>query len=174
MSMPCFRKISQPQKESGNVFCILRVPCSSCMFGRGLLFVLILSLTSCSEKRYDPVPLYPVSGLFTYQDEPVAGAFVKFTPINKADNNDVLTAQAVTDAEGVFTLSTYEKNDGAPAGHYVVTLVWPEASTSPMKSQDPGPDRLNYSYADPKKAKWTIEITEGNNVLKPFVIDPPK
>lgn len=140
--------------------------------GRAALLFSAAILASCGEERtYDAVPTYPVTGRFLFQGAPVDGAFVKFTPVEGTDDPGALTSQGETDSEGNFTLSTYEKGDGAPAGRYAVTLIWPTQRGNRMKSRDPGPDRLRRRFADPKRARWTVEITDGENVLEPFVIE---
>ena len=131
-------------------------------------------LTSCDSKRdYEASPTYPATGQVMAGTQPVAGAFVRFTPVDAVGSPDALTSQAQTESDGTFSLSTYEKGDGAPAGSYAVTLTWPANAAGARKSADPGPDRLNGRYADAKSAEWIIEITEGENVLEPIVIEAP-
>lgn len=131
-----------------------------------------LLLTSCSsERQYDAIPTYPVTGRVLTEGEPAAGVFVKFTPLDALESPSPLSAQAQTGPDGTFSLSTYEKGDGAPVGRYAVTLTWPSQPANAMRSADPGPDRLRGRYADPKNAEWTIEVGEGENTLTPFEIE---
>ena len=62
---------------------------------------------------------------------------------------------------GAFALSTYEANDGAPAGSYAVTVEWREprydAAGRPGRNQLPG------RYADPRTSGLAVEIKRGTN-----------
>lgn len=58
----------------------------------------------------------PVTGTVLYQDAPVADALVTF-------HGGPRQAVGRTDEDGRFTLTTYDKNDGAVAGVHVVTVT---------------------------------------------------
>ena len=62
------------------------------------------------------------------------------------------TPQAVTDTNGEFHLTSYNADDGAPDGDYVVTIEWRER-TGLMKQDFEGPDRLGGAYAKMEKTK---------------------
>ena len=47
---------------------------------------------------------------------PVARAKVAFYLLEQDGKKQTMTADGLTDADGTFRLSTYEANDGAPAG----------------------------------------------------------
>jgi hypothetical protein len=66
--------------------------------------------------------------------------------------------------DGSFELNTYSKHDGAPAGDYVVTVVWKKAVTP--TSRERGPDLLKGRFADPRKSQLRVQITPGNNELQ--------
>lgn len=63
-------------------------------------------------------PTAPVTGVVTYNGEPVGGATVVFGPASGQDQ----PATGTTDAEGRFTLTTYEQGDGAILGQFTVTI----------------------------------------------------
>jgi hypothetical protein len=75
-----------------------------------------------------------------------------------------------TGPDGKFVLSSYEPNDGAPAGVYQVTIVWPEEVKSNPNNPETPPtrDRLNSRYAVPEQSGLTATIEEGPTELKPF------
>jgi hypothetical protein len=105
--------------------------------------------------------------------QPAKGAVVVFHP--KAD--DSLTAQrpsGVVGADGAFTLSTTQPGDGAAAGEYVVTIVWPEEreppSTLSMEPPPEAPDRLQGRYADRARSGLSAVVKPGTNQLPPFEI----
>ncbi|MEY3174176.1 MAG: hypothetical protein RLZZ436_2090 [Planctomycetota bacterium] len=75
-------------------------------------------------------PVYPVSGKVTMAGAAVAKATVIFQPLGK----DQAVATAITDAEGVYRLTTYDSFDGAAAGKYEVMVTKtaaPAASNAP-------------------------------------------
>src|SRR5436309_2392012 len=123
-----------------------------------------LFLTSCGKS--DRRPVYAVQGKILYRGKPPAGAFVTFHPRDDSDPGAPRpTAQVETD--GTFRLSTYLSADGAPAGRYAVTLLWPSAERQ-IDSENAGPDRLQGKYSDPKTTPLQAEVKEGTNDLEPF------
>lgn len=66
-------------------------------------------------------------------------------------------SQAISDPEGTFEISTYEKGDGIPAGDYTLTVTWKVFNTMSMMYS--GEDRLKGKYSDPKTStiKFTVE-----------------
>src|SRR5579872_832601 len=94
----------------------------------GVLFVAVLLCPSCSGG------LNKVRGKVLYQGKPIKGAVVALHP-KGSDSDSPLNPTGITDDVGVFTLST-QKDSGAPAGEYVVTIVWlaePAPPTKPIK-----------------------------------------
>ncbi|MCI0463472.1 MAG: carboxypeptidase-like regulatory domain-containing protein [Gemmataceae bacterium] len=133
------------------------------------ILTLALSATSCGKKPYHAVPTYPVSGVVYFQGKPAGGALVRLVPADSLDDPGALTAQGQADADGRFRLSTYVKDDGAPAGTYKVTISWPkEPPPKSPRPRDPPPDRLKGRYADPTKSPWEVHIREEPNALEPF------
>ena len=65
--------------------------------------------------------LVPVAGTVTMNGNPVEGADVMFVPKEPTPNRRVAAAQ--TDAQGRFTLTTLNPQDGAAPGEYSVTIV---------------------------------------------------
>lgn len=135
--------------------------------GRWLALVLPLCCFSCSKSE----SLNPVEGKFLYQDKPAAGALLTFHP---KDNQSVTTVlpTAQVNEDGVFTVMTGSK-EGAPAGDYAVTFIWP---VEPPKKQGISteapdtPDRFNGHYANKDNPPFQAKITKGSNKLEPFVL----
>jgi predicted phosphodiesterase len=74
-------------------------------------------------------PVYPVRGRAYFEGTPIPGARV--TLLTKAGGTAKGSkAVGVVAADGSFDLSTYRANDGAPAGEYQVTVVWPGGSST--------------------------------------------
>lgn len=121
-------------------------------------------LPACQERRYDPVPLYPVRGKVLFNGQPAVGAEVRLHPVSPSEAAKFYPAAKV-EADGSFALTTYENKDGAPPGEYAVTIRWDEASS---REEATWPDRLKGRYADPKKSAWRVRVREGANDLEPF------
>src|SRR5690606_12636643 len=64
---------------------------------------------------------YPVTGSVVRGGKPVAEATVTFHP-EQPWPEGIHRPLAITDANGQFTLTTIQANDGAPAGDYRVTV----------------------------------------------------
>ncbi len=84
---------------------------------RFALLALVVGVWGCGNgaTRQDTVP---VTGLVTYNGEPVEGATVVFGAASGQDR----PATGTTDGSGRFTLTTYERGDGAIAGEFTVAI----------------------------------------------------
>jgi hypothetical protein len=85
-----------------------------------LILLCPLTLAGCGPSRPETVP---VSGRVTLDGRPVEGATVMFSP--EAEGRP---ATGTTDAEGNFTLKTFEPGDGALLGKHRVTVTKVESS----------------------------------------------
>jgi len=92
-------------------------------------------------------------------DKPAEGAFVFFVPVNEPADQADSRPRAQVGADGKFQLSMYGDKDGAPAGEYVVTVLW---------EGDGGFDKLKGQFRDASKSKLRATVKEGDNELPPF------
>ena len=70
--------------------------------------------------------LYPVKGSVRINGEPARDVNVVFTPVTlPADGATPLSPSAVTGDDGSFRLMSFKPGDGAPAGDYQVTVIYP-------------------------------------------------
>jgi hypothetical protein len=134
-----------------------------------ILTALLLTLTgvSCSSKKdvyAQRKPVHPVKGKVLYQNKPAAGAQVLFIPEKESPEGDP-RPRAEADKEGMFTLTTYDSDDGAPAGSYIVTVIWP-GGVLPDGREEPE-DKLFGRYATQKSPLRAV-VKEGANELEPF------
>ena len=81
-----------------------------------VLFAAVGSIFGCSSSH---PATFSVTGTVLYQGKPVDGATVIFGP--SAGSGKIASGQ--TNAEGIFSLSTFRRNDGAVAGNYVVLVT---------------------------------------------------
>ena len=82
-----------------------------------------------------------MSGTITLKGKPVEGAIVAFTPVTPDLG---IPASGVTDATGVYKLTTRSSGDGAAAGKYNVTVAKYDKKLEPKKSE--GSDKLADPY----------------------------
>jgi hypothetical protein len=128
--------------------------------GVALAIVVVFAL-GCGKSSDGPKP-YPVKGTLKVNGEPAAGATIAFyttQPFKKT-----IIPNAITEADGSFTLMTYAPGDGAPVGDYEVTVLWPTYRVGRYI----GPDRLNKAYTNPMKSGLKAEVKADDNVLPPL------
>ena len=82
------------------------------------------------------------------------------------------------ESDGSYTLTTYLKGDGAPAGEYAVTIYWP-GNRKEMPSDETHeeeerlpPDRLKRVYAtvNATELRATVRGTEYNRFHSPAIM----
>ncbi len=125
----------------------------------------------------DRPDLAPVSGVVSYQGKPLAGAQVSF---HNAKSPRV--ASGVTDAQGEFTLTTFDEGDGALVGEHRVSVakVTGSAELSTASASDPTAaygtgmaaaasgnmatlqkNELPTKFASPESSGLTATVTKG-------------
>jgi hypothetical protein len=107
---------------------------------------------------YKLLKTVPVQGVVTMDGSPVVGAQVVFSRQVEKSRRTV-RADAMTEGDGTFTLSTYRPFDGVPEGKYTVTIV----QHRPLRTAEglPGPNRLPARYASAKTTPLEVEIKTG-------------
>src|SRR5439155_15856313 len=92
-----------------------------CLFGSALA-ALVVVLAGCGKRGW--LETYPVKGTLLVDGKPAKGATVSLHPREVTGGRPYLpTGQ--TDENGEFNLATFVADDGAPAGEYDATVVWP-------------------------------------------------
>lgn len=129
------------------------------------LVVAIGLCCSCSQQGGGK-PVYPVRGHVFVGDRPAVQAFVVFHPVND-DDPQATRPYGHVGADGAFTLTTYDPGDGAPAGEYVVTVVWLAATGGEDR-----PDRLKGRYRDPKTCTLRASIQDRPTELAALRLTP--
>jgi hypothetical protein len=121
----------------------------------------VVCLASCSNGR---TPVFPVHGqVLDAKQKPAVGALVVFHPVNPEPKEQPKPLGRV-DENGRFELTTHVGGDGAPAGTYVITIVWPTPKKSPFDRE--GGDQLQGRYANPERSqiRFTVEGKSDNEV----------
>lgn len=121
----------------------------------------ILLLGGCSKGPVNK-PVFPVSGQVVLDGKPVPYASITLF----AQNVDGATERpnAVADKNGKFSLTTYSRDDGAPAGNYVAVV---EARKQIVKNGDSdfGDNYLPARYGNAQSSDLKIEVRPEPNEL---------
>ena len=119
------------------------------------------------------MPCGYVSGKVTYEGKPVEGAAVNFQPVAPKDSTEAgRLGQGVTDASGVYKLSTYTQggNDGAVIGKHKVSIVGKEGVRkmgAPPIGERTVPQKYNSTATSGLEAEVKSGSQEINFDLKP-------
>jgi hypothetical protein len=142
------------------------------------LGILILAGCGTSEKIKNRQPVFPVSGQFTVDGAPAAGAMISFHPIAAASAGRAIPSQARADAEGKFQLTTYATADGAPQGEFIVTVYWPAprspAASHEYESSELPPDRLRGRFASPSSSGLRARVLDEPTDFPPVDLASPE
>lgn len=141
-----FLSIARGLKESGMRF-----------RGRWAGFFVVLALIGCAKDETRKT--YPVKGTLTIDGQPAeAGILVYLHPQYKEQDKYPIHPKGETDASGQFQIMTYNANDGAPEGSYLITVEYPQRmGLSPHF----GGDLFNgaFSNQDVNKTKPEFQVT---------------
>ena len=122
---------------------------------------LALCVSACGGKQR--LPVFPVRGKVFFQGKPAAGAVVVLNRVGQTDPTAVLP-QGTVGTDGTFQVSTYGKNDGAPAGDYAVSFVWLLTNSKTESEWTPLPRR----YMVPGQSGVRVTVNEKVNELQPL------
>jgi hypothetical protein len=95
----------------------------------------------------------PVNGTLRINGQPALGAIIELHAASTPADVRNSRAWGVVADDGRFSLTTYKRGDGAPAGTYNVTVRWPTDAKQPMLD-----DRLGGQFASPQRAPWQATI----------------
>jgi predicted small lipoprotein YifL len=115
--------------------------------------------------------LYPVSGKVQCDGKPVADAMVFFHRAGKSDIGESVP-YGTTGPDGSYQLGTDVPGDGAVAGDYVITVVWPDM-TKKENGNGERPDLLKGTYLKPTESKLKATVTTGKNDIPVIEVKLP-
>jgi hypothetical protein len=125
---------------------------------------LILLLTGCGETW---VEVAPVTGSIKIDGQSPEGARLTLNPVNPT-GEDIVIPTAGVKADGSFTVTSYQSDDGAPPGEYVITIRWNKYDE---KLGGAGPNVLPELYADPKTSPIKVTVNAGApTTLEPITL----
>lgn len=135
------------------------------VLGGTLLAALLVSTLGCGGGNEPTAPVVPVAGKITFEGKAPAGAQIFLKPVSQLPGF-TYTPVGVVKNDGTFAISTYGKDDGAPAGEYVAIVQW-------FKVVDGGrgPNILPPKYASPETSPIKVSVKEGGpNQVPPIEI----
>jgi hypothetical protein len=134
------------------------------------VITLIMTAAGCSKGQ---LMTFPVTGELFVDGKPAEDAFVYLYPAGGDLAKDAPNPFGQVGKDGRFTLSSYGKDDGAPAGDYVVCFSW-HARSGLAKQRFDGPDKLKEKYNDKEKSTFKVTIKKEPNTLARFELKSPK
>ncbi len=127
--------------------------------------ILFASIQSGCEKRIQRLPVYQVSGKILVNGHPAEHAQISLQPTKAAPKGErAIIPNAVAQADGTFNVGTYTGSDGAPAGEYAITVIWPTV-TQEGGEETFGPDRLKGLYRLPDNPLPKFKVQEHDNEI---------
>lgn len=138
-----------------------------------LVLVCALMLPACGSKNN--LKIEKVSGVVTLDGQPLADAFVYFTPVG-----DGVPAFGKTDAQGVYQLQTASGSiGGTTVGNYkihfqheivikpeeVVTKINEDGEEVEVVEEGETENDLPAKYCDPETSGFTKEVVKGKNTF---------
>jgi len=117
------------------------------------------ALAGCGGTDSSRLPTAKVIGTVTVQGQPVTSGTITFFPVSGGKH-----ALGSLGADGSFTLSTYEAQDGAVLGAHKVVIQVPKMG--PDGAPVPGADRIPPSYAASETTPLTVEVKQDNEPLR--------
>lgn len=124
-------------------------------------------LTSSCSKKPARVEVFPVAGSVVFEGKPTPGALVVLHPTTGNGDKKVSPVGYVA-ADGSFQIGTFDKADGAPPGHYLVTVQWLKRPPNREDDTTTLPNFLPAKYARPDSSKLEVEVIAGANQLERF------
>jgi hypothetical protein len=133
--------------------------------------VLAVLLAGCGKKGW--LETYPVKGTVLVDGKPAKDVMLTFHPKEQMGDRPYIPSGRTND-NGEFNVSTFVTDDGAPAGEYDVTIVWP-VRFNPMSTLWEG-DKLNGRYSNKANTTLRVTVEKRPQELPPFELTsaPPK
>lgn len=129
----------------------------------------LLWIAGCGSDAAGPV-CHPVQGTVFYGGKPLAEGMVFFHPLDSAESTQ--RPIAVTDKNGRFELTTFQKGDGAPAGRYAITVELRElVDDGDDELVRKGRNLLPQKYQNPKTSGLQFTVGDGDNVVPRINLD---
>lgn len=133
-----------------------------------IMVVMLVGAVGCQGDGR--LPTHKVHGRLSFRSQTTPGARVAFIPVDARllDASPRIRPNGRCDALGNFTLTTYLKDDGAPAGEYRVMLYWdrnaPSDDDESNEDDRPAPrNALPPEYGDRDKTPLSFIVQAKEN-----------
>lgn len=135
--------------------------------GTVALALTLVALTGCGDGK---ISRYPTKGKVLIDGKPVEGARVIFCPVGGSEAFQRERPFGVTNSAGEFSLTTFQKGDGAPAGEYNVMIRnGRPKSREEAQRRSKGP-RIAPEYGKPQTSGVTVTVEKTENDLEAFEV----
>lgn len=114
------------------------------------IFIVVLFTQGCGKKS----SVSPVQGIVTLDGTPVPDASVTFMPAEGGR-----PAFGISDAQGKYTLTTFEQGDGALHGNHLVTIMAVDESAD-AKAKEMAEEIGSLAELASRPAKRTYRVPE--------------
>ena len=143
------------------------------LLSRSSLLIIAGFFIGCTRSEY-PNETYPVHGrVQTIDGTPAIDVRVTLHSEKLVAEGDPFRPSGMTGDNGSFQLTTYEMDDGAPAGRYMITFRWAERRKTPMDALPK--DKLRNRFALPTEKSLTCNISKAETQdIGTFKIDTKK
>src|SRR6185295_12515689 len=113
------------------------------------------------------VDTVPVSGQVFLEGQKAFGAFVTLHPIGDHPLLKDARPAGYVQPDGQVKFSTFESQDGVPAGEYIATVRWNKLVKN-GEDAAPGPNILPERYLLPTTSGLKVKVEAGQAELPPF------
>lgn len=137
------------------------------------LFFPLFFLQGCGGTEDKRPQRTAVSGIVTFDGEPIEGASITFRPVEESGQ----TANGRSNEEGQFQMGTFEGTDGVVAGDYIVMISKIKSTSSPevLPEDDPNYDPdpqpepppenlLPEKYSNAETSGLTVTVLKGEPI----------
>jgi hypothetical protein len=123
-----------------------------------------LALVGCGGRSGDLPATAEVTGKITYKGKSLIGGTVAFQPQGQPGN----PALGEIQSDGTYSLTTYEKDDGAVLGKHSVTVTVNPGQPGGAEPGLPGTEAslkspIPMKYSEPSISGLSFEVKEGSN-----------
>jgi hypothetical protein len=130
----------------------------------------MVTLAGCGDGKNFP-KAHEIKGTVLVNGQPAENVQIILNRVGGEALAVPTTPKGMTNAQGEFLITSYNAEDGAPNGEYVITVEWREP-TGLLKKDFDGPDRLGGAYAKVEKNKaasgFTVKVEGKAQELPPL------
>jgi hypothetical protein len=135
---------------------------------------LLMATAGCSKSQdANRVPVFPTNGTVKLEGKSPKGAWIVLHPKgagSRSTESSAIKPHGKVGSDGTFELTSYETNDGAPAGEYTVTLELRKALKYPNGNAGPGPNLVPKQYTRSDTSPLLVQIKPGENALPAIIV----